>query len=204
MSTSPIHSFIPQKQQATIENDSIELQAQHDDEEDIMKNEMKKKEYKLCNLWNLYYHLPQCKIWDLDSYKFIMKHIKTVNDVIALNEQMDPKLVKHCMLFLMKDGITPMWEDKKNRNGGCFSFKVLNKKVVDVWKLLFYAVCGETLCVNKEHNELVNGITISPKKGFCIIKIWLLDCTLQDPELIIDIPNLSKQGCIFKRHEPEF
>jgi len=27
---------------------------------------------------------------------------------------------------------------------------------------------------------------------------------LQDPNVIININNLSKQGCLFKRHEPEF
>jgi hypothetical protein len=65
-------------------------------------------------------------------------------------------------------------------------------------------MCGETLCVDKKHNSLINGITISPKKNFCIIKIWLLNCSVQDPNIIISIPNLLKQGCLFKKHEPEF
>ena len=30
------------------------------------------------------------------------------------------------MLFLMRDGIQPIWEDEKNRNGGCFSYKINN------------------------------------------------------------------------------
>ncbi len=206
--TSTLHVFFPQK---CVDNDTIvgasvlvEASLAETDAVAVQSEPHIQKEYKLANSWNLYYHLPQCKLWDLDSYKPIMKNIKTAVDVIALNEKIEPKLIKYCMLFLMKDGITPMWEDKKNRNGGCFSFKVPNKQVIDVWKSLFYAVCGESLCVNKAHNELVNGITISPKKGFCIIKIWLLDCTLQDPDTIIDIPNLSKQGCLFKKHEPEF
>ena len=161
-------------------------------------------QHMLPGKWNLYYHLPYDKNWDISSYKKIMENIDNVEQLIALNEPFPEKIVKHCMLFVMKTGITPMWEDPKNRNGGCFSFKVSNKQVYSVWKSLFYALCGETLCVNKSHNSLVNGITISPKKNFCIIKIWLENCTVQDPNAIINIPNLLKQGCLFKKHEPEF
>lgn len=160
--------------------------------------------HQLEHAWNLYYHLPQCKEWNLASYKPIMKNIHSAKDVIALNETVHPNIVKHCMLFAMRDGITPMWEDVKNRNGGCFSFKVPNKIVVDVWKSLLYALCGESLCKDQEKNRLVNGITVSPKKNFCIVKIWLCDCSMQDPEAITDIPNLSTQGCLFKKHAPEF
>jgi hypothetical protein len=52
--------------------------------------------------------------------------------------------------------------------------------------------------------NFVNGITISPKRGFCIVKIWLYDCSLQDPSIIVPIPLLSKMGCLFKSHTPEF
>ena len=42
------------------------------------------------------------------------------------------------------------------------------------------------------------------KKNFCIIKVWLKGCKLQDPSVLIEIPNLSKQGCLFKKHAPEY
>ena len=77
------------------------------------------------------------------------------------------------MLFVMRKGITPMWEDEANRDSGCFSFKVANKFVYDVWKTLFYSLCGETLIKDVSQTKNINGITISPKKNFCIIKVWL-------------------------------
>ena len=154
--------------------------------------------------WDLYYHLPNDKNWDLSSYKIINKDISKICELISLNESVSEKIVKYCMLFVMRSGITPMWEDKRNRNGGCFSYKVLNKHVYDIWKMLFYALCGETLCKDVKYAHMLNGITISPKKNFCIVKIWLSDCKLQDPSQIIDIPNLSTQGCLFKKHAPEF
>lgn len=158
----------------------------------------------LIDKWDLYYHLPQDKNWSLNSYKIIMTDIDEIEKVIAINETIPENVVKYCMLFLMRKGITPMWEDPKNREGGCFSFKIMNKFVHSVWKSLFYSVCGETLCIDKKYNEFVNGITISPKKNFCTIKIWMKNCSIQDPHIITSLHNLTKQGCIFKKHEPEF
>lgn len=160
--------------------------------------------YKLNGKWKLYYHLPQNNHWDLSSYHVILGDIQHAETVIALNNCMHENIIKNCMLFLMREPITPMWEDNQNRKGGCFSYKVLNKYVADVWRDLFFLTCGETLTTNKEKWCHINGITISPKKNFCIIKIWLNTTDFQDPGFIVEIPNLSKQGCLFKKHEPEF
>ena len=161
-------------------------------------------QHNLLGKWDLYYHLPHDKNWDLSGYTIIMNSIDTAEKVISLNETISENVVKNCMLFVMRSGITPMWEDPKNRNGGCFSYKVINKQVPEIWKTLFYLLCGETLCVEEKHNKHINGITISPKKNFCIIKIWLDTSLYQDPNMIVQIPNLTKQGCLFKKHEPEF
>ncbi len=159
---------------------------------------------KLFGSWNVYYHLPHDKSWEVSSYKIIMNNISTVEHIISLNEHFPENVIKYCMLFVMREGIAPTWEDKLNRNGGCFSFKILNKNVQSVWKSLLYSLCGETLTVNRAHSQNINGVTISPKKNFCIIKVWLRDCSLQDPNILITLPNMLKQGCLFKKHEPEF
>ena len=161
-------------------------------------------QFPLIGKWDLYYHLPHDKKWDLSSYKVILSNIQSGEQVVALNQCINENVVKNIMLFVMRKGISPQWEDPKNRTGGAFSFKVTNKQVFEVWKTLFLLLCGEGLFHKKEHNAHVNGITISPKKNFCILKIWLDSCTLQDPNLIVDIINLQKQGCLFKKHEPEF
>jgi hypothetical protein len=133
-----------------------------------------------------------------------MKDINSVNKLISVAQILPDKVVKFCMLFVMLHGITPMWEDKLNREGGSLSYKVINKYVVNVWKELMFALCGHTLTVDKKHMNSITGITISPKKNFCIIKIWFTNCTLQNPNIIIPIENLSNMGCVFKKHVPEF
>lgn len=165
--------------------------------------EQRESQYALNEKWNMYYHLPDDKNWDLGSYKKISS-ISSLSELIAINENIPEKIVKHCMLFVMRNNITPMWEDKMNRDGGCFSFKVINKQVFPVWKKLFYLLCGESLCKKTDHAPLLNGITISPKKNFCIIKVWLKNCSVQDPTVLHEIENLSTQGCLFKKHAPEF
>jgi len=160
--------------------------------------------YPLSDKWDLYYHLPTDSKWDLASYTVILGDIHSAEHVIAINNAIPEEIVTNSMLFLMRNGITPMWEDKKNRSGGCFSYKISNKQVYEIWKNLIYLCCGETLCNKKEFSRHINGITISPKKNFCIIKIWLDTTDFQDPTFIKQLVNLPIQGCIFKKHSPEF
>ena len=156
--------------------------------------------HPLLGIWDLYYHLPQDKNWDLNSYHSILTGINNVETALVINESLPSKLIKHCMLFVMRNNVKPMWEDPANCNGGCFSFKVLNKVVVDVWKELFSSMCGETLFKTASINKKVTGITVSPKRNFCVVKVWMTDCSVKDPSAMIDITNLSKDGCLFKKH----
>lgn len=154
--------------------------------------------HELHDKWVLWAHMPHDTDWSLKSYKKI-SDVSTVEEAIALCETIPDKMTKNCMLFLMRKGIHPTWEDSKNINGGSFSYKINNKYVPENWKLLFYTMIGENVSNNKEFIKCVNGITISPKKNFCIIKIWMSSCKHQNPELI-KIDGMSNQSCLFKKH----
>jgi hypothetical protein len=175
----------------------------HDLNELKIQNVSEKKNTKLNDSWTLWAHLPHDTDWTINSYKPIMS-FSSVEDAIALIETIPNKMIKNCMLFLMRKGIQPVWEDVKNRKGGCFSYKVNNKNVCDAWKNLSYSLIGETLTENMGLLDNINGITISPKKTFCIVKIWTAVCDYHDPNIIIKIPELTTNGCIFKKHNPEY
>ena len=151
--------------------------------------------------WTLWIHLPHDTKWDIDSYKNIYK-FNTVEDGIALIENMNEKLVINCMLFVMRNNILPLWEDQNNINGGSISYKINNKNVYTVWKKLLYALIGETLALTDDIQTKINGITISPKKNFCIIKIWLNSCEekVQNPLNIKIIEDINNISTIFKKH----
>ena len=158
---------------------------------------------ELFDSWVLWAHLPHDTDWTLGSYKKIMK-ISTIEEMIMLYRMLPEKMIKNCMLFLMREGITPMWEDKKNRKGGCFSYKISNKTIFKVWKLTSYNLVGETLWKGNSITKHINGITISPKKSFCIVKIWMDTCEFQNADKINSNNGLSPHGCIFKRHKVEY
>lgn len=154
--------------------------------------------------WTLWAHLPQNDDWTLASYVPIHT-LHTAEEAICVTETLPASLIENCMLFLMEEGVNPMWEDKQNRNGGCFSYKIANKHVAKVWRDLSYVIMGETVSRNAAFVRNVTGITISPKRNFCIVKIWMRNCDHQSPQVVTpDIANLSPIGCLFKKHEPEF
>ena len=134
--------------------------------------------HKLHTNWIIWYHSPSDKSWTIDSYKSILE-IETIEDYLVLQNSWINCLptVNEGMFFVMRkfdNGkvILPQWEDVNNKNGGYWSFKVDNNQAQDVWcKLCLYAI-GETVCNKLEDQLTINGISISPKKTFCIIKIW--------------------------------
>jgi len=154
--------------------------------------------HKYQSEWILWNHLSNDDRWSFDSYNKITT-IKSMEDALMLFENFPENIIKNSMLFLMRQGIKPMWEDDNNKNGGCFSYKVNNKLVNDLWKKMAYVLMGETLA-SPEINKLITGITISPKKNFCIIKIWLSTCKYDNPDIIQNFESLNKIGCLFKKH----
>ena len=160
--------------------------------------------HNLSDNWTLWAHLPHDTDWSVKSYKKIYT-THTVEETVALTETLPEVLVKNCMLFLMRDGITPVWEDPQNRQGGCFSYKIANKNVYEVWRDLSYVLVGESISTQASFTSCVTGITISPKKNFCIIKIWMRNTTNQNPSIVTqDVRCLTSQGCLFKKHTPEY
>lgn len=181
-------------------NTNIFKKGSDSESKDVVSNSIL---HELSDSWILWAHLPHDTDWSLKSYMKIYE-FNTVEQAITITETLPPVLVTNCMLFLMRKGINPIWEDERNRNGGCFSYKIPNKDVPDAWKQLSYSLVGETMSDNKKLLPHINGITISPKKNFCIIKVWLANCSFQDAAVIREVHGITSHGCLFKRHVPEY
>ena len=160
--------------------------------------------HPLSDKWSFFAHLPHDTDWTLNSYKNIYT-VSTVEETIGILDTMPEILVKNCMLFLMRQGVKPIWEDPKNRNGGCFSYKISNKFIFEAWKEICYALVGDNISKTPYFVRSVTGITVSPKKNFCILKIWLTNCDNQNPAIVNpDIKSITSNGCLFKKHVPEY
>lgn len=97
------------------------------------------------------------------------------------------------MFFLMRGDIMPTWEDPHNRKGGCWSYKVPMSEMGKVWKALSTRLVGERL---SDVPLLLNGISMSPKRGFCIVKVWNHDANQSKASVlhVEDIPKLNNFG----------
>ena len=164
------------------------------------QTENSQNKHILYDKWVLWAHLPHDTNWSLKSYIKICK-LESAEEIIALNNSLPDQLIKNCMLFLMRKGINPTWEDEKNCRGGCFSFKVINKNVYTVWNDCIKSLTGGSVSNNYKFYNSITGITISPKKSFCILKIWLSSLEHQNVKKINKINNLPVHGCIFKKHK---
>ena len=160
---------------------------------------MSKDILNLKDKWILWYHLSSDNNWNIDSYKKIIE-FSTVQECHSLTKHLNDTYICNCMFFIMKNGINPVWEDTNNIDGGCFSLKIQNRTVHTMWNNLIYAIVGRTLFEKEEHMDLVNGITISPKKYFCIVKIWMKTCDITDIDLLKTHSTISWENCLFKKH----
>lgn len=162
-----------------------------------------KTQYK----WDVYYHLPFDKDWTLNSYKKIFT-FDTIEEGLFVFDELDNNVLEKCMLFVMKDGITPIWEDEKNKNGSCISFKVLSDDVYRTWKdTIIKIICGDISdtnymidCNENNYMETINGISLSPKKNFSILKIWLSTTNIKDSNVYNKLNLLDHKNCIIKKH----
>lgn len=155
--------------------------------------------------WIIWYHNPTDKNWNKESYKSILE-LNTIEDFIAIDNSWSQCLpsVTEGMYFIMrktKQGIIyPRWEDSMNKKGGYWSFKVDNETSHAVWSNLCKFLIGETICVS--NTMLINGLSISPKKKFCIIKIWNKDASLDNMTLLSDELKeiLNMDECKYSSH----
>jgi hypothetical protein len=165
--------------------------------------------YNLNNQWTCWIHYQNDNVWTLDRYQNITTLI-TLKDAVLFIENLDENIIKKTMLFFMKDSILPLWESEDNINGGCFSYKISNVNIVNIFKILLYKILGNTLINDEATLNNINGISISPKKNFCIIKIWMRNKNIisnydftsnKDPFAIHTIFNIEEQLCVFKEHK---
>ena len=126
---------------------------------------------KFENNWDLWYHHEKDN-WNLNGYKKIY-NITDVETFWRLYNNFD-KIgnILYKQFFLMKENINPVWEDKNNKNGGCWSFKIQENHASELWEELSVLLVTNEILLKEYKNELV-GLSIALKKNnYCIIKIW--------------------------------
>ena len=126
------------------------------------------------NNWNLWYHHIKDE-WSIKGYKKIY-NINNSNTFWELYNNWDKIGGLLCkQFFLMKNDIQPIWEDESNKNGGCWSFKINENQVNELWEELSILLVTDEILI--DYIEEIVGLSICLKKyNFCVVKIWNSNC----------------------------
>ena len=148
--------------------------------------------------WILWYHSINDNNWDKNSYQKIHE-IKNLYDYQYIHDIFKQDHYQNGMFFCMKKDIFPNWEDPDNRSGGCLSFKVSSTKIIEEWNQLLLQCISENIL--NGNSEEINGISISPKKEFNIIKIWFKK-DIKNIEKYIKLyeNNITLNNCRIKKN----
>lgn len=130
--------------------------------------------------WNLYFHDPFNYNWDKKSFYNIYT-INTISDFWDIFNSLK-HFLNVGMFFFMRNNIIPLWEEPENKNGGYISYKLSNNNFINEIEKILIMVLSENTLKNEYINDfdIINGISISPKKNFSIIRIWLKSMKYND------------------------
>lgn len=154
------------------------------------------------NEWNIWYHHTKNN-WKIGGFNNIFK-IKSIKEFWDFNNNINifGGINSH-HFFMMKNDITPIWEDEKNKFGGCWSIKIPTEKSLELWIKLSSYIVGETLT---ENSNIINGISICAKNPITsVVKIWNNSTTNNSIKLLpVEILNEYGFNIIYKSHIPEY
>jgi len=154
---------------------------------------------KLNSTWTVWIHENTLengeinKVWDIGSYVSIynIDNIGSLWRFLSVFDNLDKNTRQY---YLMRDGITPIWEDNNNKNGGICSimFENMNRHRrnmnADIGVDIFIAIC--ILVVNEsfvKNNLDINGLCYSVKNRCVLIKLWIKDY-VKNTEFLDSLP----------------
>ncbi|KAL5248230.1 hypothetical protein ACHWQZ_G017421 [Mnemiopsis leidyi] len=132
------------------------------------------KKHPLENAWTLWFFKEEKdKDW-IECYKKVAS-FTTVEDFWALyNFIMPPsKLAVKCEYSVFKEGIQPMWEDKRNLKGGRWVYAAQKTLSLDKqWMEMLMSMVGEQF---DEYSNEVNGVVLQRRSRNDRLAIWVSD-----------------------------
>lgn len=151
----------------------------------------------LNSTWNLWFH-KIINNWKITGYEKLLE-IKNIKELLYFMNNYD-KIggLNNNHYFLMRENITPIWEDPLNIKGGCISLKVDINEVELKWNKLCAYILGESI----PNSLLVNGISVCIKNpNYSIIQIWLKE---KNSEILNFINEYFDNNYIYKSYNIKY
>lgn len=144
--------------------------------------------------WTLYFHSPDETKWTLNTFKSLGS-MHTWRDFWSIIDALKPDVFNDNMFVIMHDPIPPLWESHQNVYGGCYSLRFPRKDAPEGF--IQYMIAAMLGGINtKTPGNTINGLSISPKRGINIVKIWNVDSKTynQASDLVYGISPLIKES----------
>jgi hypothetical protein len=133
------------------------------------QHKQKNNGHQLNTHWTIYVHDINDRDWSLQSYKNVFT-MRTLEDFwVFFSNYHD---YQRFQFFIMRGDIKPTYEDPANIDGGSFSYMVPGKEVNHTIEYLSAKMVAEQL-VSTDITHEIKGISLVPKRGISILKIWL-------------------------------
>ena len=152
--------------------------------------------YQLKNEYTLWYHNPNDTNWSQDSYHQILT-FTNLDEFWILDYYIGQQMIEDGMFFVMRGDVLPIWETDDNKDGGYISWKVDKKNSYNYW----IETIGYMVTNTFDLDTKINGISISPKKNFNIIKLWFNQPIEINNYTLPESFKLNKFDNIFKLHQ---
>jgi hypothetical protein len=140
--------------------------------------------------WIAHAHNPQDPDWRHQSYRLLGPPVSCIDDFWVWWNSVKG-CVTRTMSFMMREGVHPSWDDPANIDGCIASAMVPEHMACDTFKRVVQCALGETLAVA---NCDINGVSMGPKRGICVIKVWMR--TLQTDASCLNFPKGIDAGSV--------
>jgi hypothetical protein len=148
----------------------------------------------------VYFHDYENTNWNHESYELLFT-VKTVGEFWTIFNTLKEK-ISMGMFFFMKGSTFPKWESAGMTERYTFaSAKVLKPKSIEFMEQTLVSMLSNTL-----HKTLppqtIRGVSISPKKHFCIVKAWIKSNTGNTADIVdeslYDFPHMYHGSILFR------
>jgi len=174
------------------------------------------------NYFKPYAHLNKDKNWDYPNYfKMTDNGLRSWKEIATFLNTLNATVSSYTMndfdIFIMKNNISPKWEDELNKYGSIMSIKVsCNENAYSIFKFLFLNFCNNSLLKYTDKTlGKTNGMSFSTRTieninvTSYIVKVWFRENFCRDETAIFNphiIERLERDNFSlkFKQIKPEF
>ncbi|KAI0996676.1 hypothetical protein K3495_g11507 [Podosphaera aphanis] len=136
--------------------------------------------------WNIYFDRQQKdpnKTGDAiytDTLERLGSQIESVQDFWRYNNNTPVDQIRmRESIYLFKQGFQPIWEDRRNVNGGSWTFRVPKANGPNFWTRIQLMAIGEKLQCCLEPGDQLCGVGLSVRFNSHLISVWHRDASKQ-------------------------